>query len=250
MTGEVEPGEALALIGPNGAGKTTLLKGIVGSTALADGTMSIDRRGALGYVPQVADLDPTFPVTVAQVVGMGLYGELGWFQRLSRRHKERIAQALDRVGFADRGDVHFGTLSGGQRQRVLLARAIVADPTIILLDEPFNGLDQPNRAALMEIIQWVKGRGVALVISTHDFDLAEQTCDKVALLAGHQVALVQVSGQLSRRTTPGINQGGHIVHNGAYIRLPGTSLRAERIPVEGIIPHDCLHTSGLRNRLN
>ena len=139
-------------------------------------------------MPQVADLDPTFPVTVAQVVGMGLYGELGWFQRLSRRHKERIAQALDRVGFADRGDVHFGTLSGGQRQRVLLARAIVADPTIILLDEPFNGLDQPNRAALMEIIQWVKGRGVALVISTHDFDLAEQTCDKVALLAGHQVA--------------------------------------------------------------
>ena len=94
VTGEVEPGEALALIGPNGAGKTTLLKGIVGSTALADGTMSIDRRGALGYVPQVADLDPTFPVTVAQVVGMGLYGELGWFQRLSRRHKERIAQAL------------------------------------------------------------------------------------------------------------------------------------------------------------
>lgn len=66
VTGEVEPGEALALIGPNGAGKTTLLKGIVGSTALADGTMSIDRRGALGYVPQVADLDPTFPVTVAQ----------------------------------------------------------------------------------------------------------------------------------------------------------------------------------------
>ena len=147
VTGEVEPGEALALIGPNGAGKTTLLKGIVGSTVLADGTMSIDRRGALGYVPQVADLDPTFPVTVAQVVGMGLYGELGWFQRLNRRHKERIAQALDRVGFADRGDVHFGTLSGGQRQRVLLARAIVADPTIILLDEPFNGLDQPNRAA-------------------------------------------------------------------------------------------------------
>ena len=97
VTGEVEPGEALALIGPNGAGKTTLLKGIVGSTVLADGTMSIDRRGALGYVPQVADLDPTFPVTVAQVVGMGLYGELGWFQRLSRRHKERIAQALDRV---------------------------------------------------------------------------------------------------------------------------------------------------------
>lgn len=81
---------------------------------------------------------------------------------------------------------------------MLLARAIVADPTIILLDEPFNGLDQPNRAALMEIIQWVKGRGVALVISTHDFDLAEQTCDKVALLAGHQVAF----GPLQEVFTP------------------------------------------------
>ena len=188
VTGEVEPGEALALIGPNGAGKTTLLKGIVGSTALADGTMSIDRRGALGYVPQVADLDPTFPVTVAQVVGMGLYGELGWFQRLSRRHKERIAQALDRVGFADRGDVHFGTLSGGQRQRVLLARAIVADPTIILLDEPFNGLDQPNRDALVRILTDLKNDGVGVVVSTHDLVLAREVCEQVALLAGRQIA--------------------------------------------------------------
>ena len=119
---------------------------------------------------------------------MGLYGELGWFQRLSRRHKERIAQALDRVGFADRGDVHFGTLSGGQRQRVLLARAIVADPTIILLDEPFNGLDQPNRDALLDIIARLKGRGIGVVVSTHDLVLAREVCEQVALLAGRQIA--------------------------------------------------------------
>ena len=119
---------------------------------------------------------------------MGLYGELGWFQRLSRRHKERIAQALDRVGFADRGDVHFGTLSGGQRQRVLLARAIVADPTIILLDEPFNGLDQPNRDALVRILTDLKNDGVGVVVSTHDLVLAREVCEQVALLAGRQIA--------------------------------------------------------------
>ena len=119
---------------------------------------------------------------------MGLYGELGWFQRLSRRHKERIAQALDRVGFADRGDVHFGTLSGGQRQRVLLARAIVADPTIILLDEPFNGLDQPNRDALLDLIARLKDRGIGVVVSTHDLVLAQATCEQAALLAGRQIA--------------------------------------------------------------
>ena len=183
VTGEVEPGEALALIGPNGAGKTTLLKGIVGSTVLADGTMSIDRRGALGYVPQVADLDPTFPVTVAQVVGMGLYGELGWFQRLSRRHKERIAQALDRVGFADRGDVHFGTLSGGQRQRVLLARAIVADPTIILLDEPFAGVDPIAVGDIRNIITHLTDRGIGVLITDHNVRETLKSCDYAYILS-------------------------------------------------------------------
>ena len=194
VTGEIRPGEALALVGPNGAGKTTLLRGILG-TVQVSGTMEILGRsdgkvpkGAIGYVPQVADLDITFPVTVRQVVMMGLYAELGWFRRPGSAHRKRVSAALDRVGMSDRAGLRFGELSGGQRQRVLLARSIVASPKMILLDEPFNGLDQPNREALLEIIHSVKREDVAVVVSTHDLKLAYECCEEVALLAGRQIA--------------------------------------------------------------
>lgn len=194
VTGEVFPGEALALIGPNGAGKTTLLRGIL-DTVTVTGTMRVlggdlkkVKKGAIGYVPQVADLDTSFPVTVSQVVGMGLYAELGWFRRIGAGHRKRIHAALERVGMDDRAKMLFANLSGGQRQRVLLARSIVANPKLILLDEPFNGLDEPNREALLSIIQSVKEEGVAVVVSTHDLKLAHVTCEKVALLAGRQIA--------------------------------------------------------------
>ena len=215
VNGRVDSGEALALIGPNGAGKSTLLKGILGAVPLVAGALTLPgqscgHKGSIGYVPQVMDLDPTFPVTVSQVVGMGLYGKRGWMRRLSGKDKKRIRTALERVGMQDQHDRHFGTLSGGQRQRVLLARAIVSDPAMILLDEPFNGLDQPNRAALIEIIQWVKTQGVIVVVSTHDVDLAWQTCDKVALLAGRQIAFGAIAQVL---TQPLLDQTfGRVAH--------------------------------------
>ena len=120
------------------------------------------RKGAIGYVPQVADLDPTFPVTVRQVVEMGLYGEVGWLGRITGERRKRVDQALDRVDMLGRAGRRFGDLSGGQKQRVLLARSIVARPKLILLDEPFNGLDEPNRLKLLDLIHSVKAEGVAL----------------------------------------------------------------------------------------
>ena len=194
VTGELGRGEALALIGPNGSGKTTLLRGILRSVTVT-GTMEVlggrvrdVRRGAIGYVPQVADLDPEFPVTVRQVVEMGLFAEMGWFGRLTRSRRTRVDAALDRVDMRDRASRRFGDLSGGQRQRVLLARCIVADPELILLDEPFNGLDEPNRRALIGIIRDLKAAGVAVAVSTHDLSLAQLTCEKVLLVANRQVA--------------------------------------------------------------
>lgn len=193
VTGKVYPGEALALIGPNGSGKTTLLRGVL-RTVKVSGTMnvlgtSVDKvkRGRIGYVPQVADLDPTFPVTVRQVVEMGLYGEVGWLRRLTGDQKRRIDAALERVDMLKRQHRRFGDLSGGQKQRVLVARAIVSRPKLILLDEPFNGLDQPNRVALLEIIEAVKDEGVAVIVSTHDLSLAHEVCEKVLLLANRQI---------------------------------------------------------------
>ncbi|WFP69694.1 metal ABC transporter ATP-binding protein [Corynebacterium pseudotuberculosis] len=188
VTGKLYPGEALALIGPNGAGKTTLLKGIVG---IVDSFQTIVDRGAnnsIGYVPQSADLDLTFPVTARDVVAMGLYNESGWkptFLRKNPAKDPRVDAALTRVGLLDRASKRFGELSGGQRQRVLIARALVATPKLV---SPFNGLDEPNRKELLRIIDAAKHEGVAVVVSTHDLLLAEETCDKALLLAGRQIA--------------------------------------------------------------
>ena len=195
VTGSVMPGEALALIGPNGSGKTTLLRGLLGMVRITAGSLRVNGaapgrapRGSIGYVPQVADLDPSFPVTVLDVVLMGTYSRLGLLRRPGRAERQRCREALASVGLSELASRHFGTLSGGQRQRVLVARCIAAEPHLILLDEPFNGLDQPNRTALLDIIARLKDRGIGVVVSTHDLILARQTCEKAALLAGRQIA--------------------------------------------------------------
>ena len=195
VTGTVMPGEALALIGPNGSGKTTLLRGLLGMVRITAGSLRVNGaapgrapRGSIGYVPQVADLDPSFPVTVLDVVLMGTYSRLGLLRRPGRAERQRCREALASVGLSELASRHFGTLSGGQRQRVLVARCIAAEPHLILLDEPFNGLDQPNRTALLDIIARLKDRGIGVVVSTHDLILARQTCEKAALLAGRQIA--------------------------------------------------------------
>ncbi|MFD3443481.1 metal ABC transporter ATP-binding protein [Microbacteriaceae bacterium 4G12] len=192
---DVEPGQAVALIGPNGAGKSTLLKGVLGLVPLLTGTMEIlDRpraqadRSSLGYLPQADDLDPEFPVSLEQVVLMGRYRSMGWLRGPRRADRAAVATALETVGLASRARARFGTLSGGQQQRGLLARAIAGNPRLLLLDEPFNGLDQTNRDALIETLQALKERGVAILVSTHDLELARLVCDRVLLLNGSQVA--------------------------------------------------------------
>lgn len=181
-------GQAMALLGPNGSGKTTLLRGILGAVQQLDGTVDVD-RSSIGYVPQSADLDLTFPVTARRVVEMGLYREVGSFGRIGRTRRRRVTDALERVGMADKAKRRFGELSGGQRQRVLVARALVAHPTLVLLDEPFNGLDDPTRRLLLRIIAEIKSEGIAVISSTHDLALARETCEMVMLLAGHQIAV-------------------------------------------------------------
>lgn len=195
VTGSVKPGQALALVGPNGSGKTTLLRALLGQVDCVAGTLKVlDKapgkapKGSLGYVPQVANLDDTFPVKVLDVVLMGLYSQLGFWRRPGKKEKRVALEALAQVGLESRAFDQFGQLSGGQKQRVLVARCIASQPKLIMLDEPFNGLDQPNRQALIDIIAELKIRDVALVISTHDLVLAREVCDQVALLAGRQIA--------------------------------------------------------------
>lgn len=194
ITVTVRSGEALALIGPNGAGKSTVILGLLGLTTLHAGALTVlgstpaAARGAIGFVPQSLSLDPQFPVSLEQVVGMGRYRRLGW-RWPGRDDRLAVRRALQKVGLEGLRRVRFGMLSGGQQQRGLLARALVADPSLMVLDEPFNGLDQTNREALLAIVRELKSAGVAFVISTHDLDLAREVCDAVLLINTEQIAV-------------------------------------------------------------
>jgi manganese/iron transport system ATP-binding protein len=199
---EVAPGEALALIGPNGAGKSTLLRGILGLVPLVAGEMRVDGRpdasnGMVGFLPQSVELDPDFPISLSQVVMQGRYRTLGLLRWPGRHDREVVRGALETVGLADLASRRFGELSGGQRQRGFLARALAAEPRLLLLDEPFNGLDRPNREALMATLRALKARGVAVIVSTHDLELAREVCDQVLLVNGSQVCTGPVDEALT-----------------------------------------------------
>jgi len=193
ITFDLQPGEAVALIGPNGSGKSTLLKGVLGLIMRVSGTVDVlgespAPAGAIGYVPQTEEFDPQFPVTLEQVVMMGRYRSLGWLRLPGKRDREAVARALDAVDLTHRAKTRFGELSGGQQKRGLLARAMASGPRLLLLDEPFNGLDQENRDALIDTLQRLKTDGVAVLVSTHDLELARAVCEDVLLLNGTQVA--------------------------------------------------------------
>ncbi|MGP3957661.1 metal ABC transporter ATP-binding protein [Nonomuraea sp. 3N208] len=180
-------GSALALVGPNGAGKSTLIKTAVGLVEHSGAIRVLGRhpphsRRQVAYVPQADTLDATFPVTASEVVLMGRYRAIGWLRRPGRRDREIAAAALERVGLAARAKDRFGTLSMGQRQRVLLARAIAAEPRLLLLDESFNGVDSASQESILETLSSLRAGGATIVIATHDLGLARRACDLACLL--------------------------------------------------------------------
>ena len=192
IDGVVAPGEAVALIGPNGAGKSTLIKAILGLVPLSSGRITVlgatpaQARRDVAYVPQADTLDPEFPISVGQVVLMGRYRRIGWLRRPGAADRQAAHGALEQVGLADRAKHRFGTLSGGQRQRALLARAIAAEPRLLLLDEPFNGVDAVSEQALLDAVAALKEGGAAVVVATHDLALAHLACEEVCLLNRRQ----------------------------------------------------------------
>jgi manganese/iron transport system ATP-binding protein len=214
VDGVVEAGESVALIGPNGAGKSTLLKAILGLVPVVRGSITVlggppgARRRQVAYVPQADTLDAEFPVTAGQVVLMGRYPGVGWVRRPGRADRQAAADALAEVGLADHARERFGTLSGGQRQRVLLARAIAQRARLLLLDEPFNGIDTASEELLLAALRRLREDGAAVVVSTHDLALAHLFCDEVCLLNRHQFAF----GPVATTLTPELlraTYGGH-----------------------------------------
>jgi manganese/iron transport system ATP-binding protein len=194
VTFELAAARTVALVGPNGGGKSTLIKSVLGMADVVAGSVSVlgaapgHRRGEIAYVAQLDTLDADFPVTAAHVVLMGRYPTIGWWRPTRAVDRRIAADALDRVGRAGRGRDRFGLLSGGQRQRVLVARALAAQPRLLLLDEPFNGVDAVSQEAILRVLAELAAAGTALVISTHDLSIARQVADVVCLVNGRQYA--------------------------------------------------------------
>jgi zinc transport system ATP-binding protein len=171
----IAPGEIVTIVGPNGSGKTTLLRAIVGAVPVAAGRITRAPGLVVGYVPQRLHVDPTLPITVAR------------FLRLpGGAAKADIAAALERAGVPDIGRRQMSELSGGQLQRVLLARALVARPGLLLLDEPTAGLDQPGSAAFYRLIEEVRREtGCAVLMISHELHVVMAASDRVICLNGH-----------------------------------------------------------------
>lgn len=186
----VEPGEACGLVGVNGSGKSTLFKAVVGLVRPVAGTVSVlggpadraRRAGLVAYVAQADDIDRDFPVSVEDVVLTGRYHLMGPLRRPAPRDRAAVVQALARVGLADLAGRQIGRLSGGQRQRVLLARALAQEARLLLLDEPFTGVDAGSEAAVTAVLRDLVAEGCSLVVSTHDLSMLPALCARSVLL--------------------------------------------------------------------
>jgi manganese/zinc/iron transport system ATP- binding protein len=180
--------ELTAIVGPNGAGKSTLIKALLGLIPTRTGTISCfgtspkQYRKDISYVPQRAQIDWEFPANVFDVVAMGLYGELGLLRRFSSAHKDRVHSALTDVDMADFATRQISQLSGGQQQRVFLARSIVQDAELILLDEPFGGIDAKSEVVIVDILRRQKQNGKSIVAVHHDLSTVKDYFDDVILL--------------------------------------------------------------------
>ncbi|MDQ4136035.1 MAG: metal ABC transporter ATP-binding protein [Pseudomonadota bacterium] len=188
LAGAIPAGSLTAVVGPNGAGKSTLLKGIVGTLAPLSG--SIARLGArrLAYLPQAAEIDRSFPLSVYDLVAMGLWSRAGLFGGIGRRDRHRIEEALAAVGLAGFERRSIGTLSGGQMQRALFARLLLQDADLILLDEPFTAIDAKTSADLLALVRRWHDEARTVVAVLHDLDVVKRTFPQTLLIAREPVA--------------------------------------------------------------
>jgi ABC-type Mn2+/Zn2+ transport system ATPase subunit len=175
----VDAGDFLGIVGPNGAGKTTLFRGLLGLLQPRSGR--VERApGAIGYVPQRENLDPIYPVSVSEVVHMGAYGRLRGLRGLPHVDRARARSLLVRVGLGEKASAAFASLSGGQRQRVLIARALMKDPKLLLLDEPTSGVDRGAQQKILELLHDLNRREhIAVLLVSHQVSMLRSAVEEV-----------------------------------------------------------------------
>ena len=190
LDGDVASGALMAVVGPNGAGKSTLFKGVVGTLKPLSG--GITREGLdprdIAYLPQAAEIDRTFPISVYDMVSMGLWRKAGLFGGIGKREREKIQRAIATVGLTGFEQRTIGTLSGGQMQRMLFARLLLQDARVIVLDEPFNAIDAKTSADLLELVRRWHSEQRTVLAAMHDLDVVKANFPETLLLAREPVA--------------------------------------------------------------
>jgi ABC-type Mn2+/Zn2+ transport system ATPase subunit len=207
----LEPGLRIGVLGPNGGGKSTLFRTLLGELRPVSGGFAA--VGGFGYVPQTERSRLDYPVSALDVALMGTLSRLPWWKRPGRAGRAAALAALARVGLSDHADEQFGELSGGQRQRVLVARALVQDAPILLLDEPFTGVDQPSAELLEQLLVDLAGEGRGILIATHDVDQV-RAWDSVLCLNRRQIAFGPPESTLDRRVL-------EETYGGSIVAIPG-----------------------------
>jgi len=188
------PGEVCGIVGPNGAGKSSLIKAVLGLVSADSGEIRVDGRAVdavrsqIAYLPQRSEIDWDYPAVVSEVVTMGRYPHLGLGRRPRKRDHELVAEALDRVGMTDFAQRQIGELSGGQQQRVFLARALAQQARLLLLDEPFAGIDALTEQLLRRQIRQLRDEGATVVVVNHDLATVGGLYDRLLVLARRVVA--------------------------------------------------------------
>jgi len=187
---EITEGSLTAVIGPNGAGKSTLLKGVVGTLAPLEGKVAFGAftRDDIAYLPQQAELDRSFPLSVLDLVAMGLWSEIGAFGWFNRKHRTRVDEAISAVGLTGLETRTIGALSGGQLQRALFARLLLQDARLVLLDEPFTAIDDRTMTDLLAVVRRWHGEGRTVLTVLHDVETVRAHFPRTLMLARELVA--------------------------------------------------------------
>lgn len=178
---DVEIGSLMALVGPNGAGKSTLIKTILKFLKQITGEIKINKK-SLAYVPQRNTVDWDFPTTLFDVVEMGCYGRVGLFKRVNKEEKAKVLKAIEQVGMSDFKDRQISELSGGQQQRTFIARALVQEADIYLMDEPFQGVDSTTEKSIVDILKKLKSDGKTLLVVHHDLQTVPTYFESVTFI--------------------------------------------------------------------
>jgi len=177
----IDSGSLVGVAGPNGSGKTTLFRSILGFLPVLSGSLSRNcPLSNFGYVPQSAALDPEFPLSVGEVVEMGGYGRVQPYQAFPADEKKRVIDVLELVGLKHLKAKSFFACSGGQKQRLLIARALMVNPKIMILDEPLSGVDEESRRSITELlIKLTRQNGLAILFSSHDLEMVQRVADQI-----------------------------------------------------------------------